>query len=102
MTRSQIALRCLFPILALVACVYVVDYLVLRVRMLHATPASPFESMTRTRVLAIAQKGGKTDYQIDQVQPVETLTCVHSLSPHYGDQPCWYLKPRLNQPIPIS
>ena len=102
MTRSQIAHRCLFSILALVACVYLVDYLVLRVRMLHATPASPFESMTRTRVLAIAQKGGKTDYQIDQVQPVETLTCVHALFRHYGHQPCWYLKPRLNQPIPIS
>jgi len=75
---------------------------VLRVRMLHATPASPFESMTHTRILAIAQKGGKTDYQIDQVQPVETLTCVHAIFPHYGDQPCWYLKPRLNQPITIN
>jgi len=75
---------------------------VLRVRMLRATPSSPFESMIRTRILAIAQKGGKTDYQIDQVQPVETLTCVHALFPHYGDQPCWYLKPRLNQPITIN
>ena len=70
--------------------------------MLNASPASPFESMTRTRVLAIAQKGGKTDYQIDQVQPVETLTCIHSLLPHYGAQPCWYLKPRLNQPIKVD
>ena len=74
----------------------------LRVRMLRSTPSSPFESMSRTRILAIAQKGGKTDYQIDQIQPVETLTCVHALFPHYADQPCWYLKPRLNQPIPIN
>jgi hypothetical protein len=90
------------PLLTLAACVYVTDYLVLRVRMLHATPTSPFESMTRTRILAIAQKSGKTNYQIDQVQPVETLTCVHSLFPHYSHQPCWYLKPRLNQPIKID
>jgi len=101
-TRSQIAARALAALLGLIACVYVGDLLVLRVRMLRATPSSPFESMSRTRVLAIAQKGGKTDYQIDQVQPVETLTCVHALFPHYGDQPCWYLKPRLNQPIPIN
>ncbi len=102
MTRSQIAARALASLLALIACIYVGDFLVLRVRMLHATPASPFESMTRTRILAIAQKGGKTDYQIDQVRPVETLTCVQSLFPHYADQPCWYLKPRLNQPIKID
>jgi hypothetical protein len=101
-TRSQIAARALASLLALVACIYVVDYLVLRVRILHTLPTSPFESMTRTRILAIAQKGGKTDYQIDQVQPIETLTCVHALFPHYGDQPCWYLKPRLNQPITIN
>ena len=82
--------------------VYAADYLYLRIRMRHPTPASPFESMTRTRVLAIPQKSGKLDYQIDQVQPVETLSCVHSLFPHYGDQPCWYLKPRLNRPIPVS
>lgn len=89
-------------ILVLIACVFAADYFVLRIRMLRATPSEPFESMTRTRILAIAQKGGKTDYQIDQLQPVETLTCVHALFPHYGDQPCWYLKPRLNQPIKIG
>ena len=81
---------------------YACDYLYLRVRMLRPTQSNPFESMSRARVLAIPQKNGKLDYQIDQTQPVETLTCVHSLFPHYGDAPCWYLKPRLNQPIPIS
>jgi hypothetical protein len=99
--RSQLAARFFTSALVLVACAYAADYLVLRIRMLHAMPTAPFESMTCTRILAIAQKGGKTDYQIDQLQPVETLTCVHTLFPHYGDQPCWYLKPQLNQPIPI-
>lgn len=81
---------------------YAADYLYIRDGMRHPTPNSPFESMTRTRVLAIPQKSGKFDYQIDQTQPVETITCVHSLFPHYGDQPCWYLKPRLNQPIRVN
>jgi hypothetical protein len=98
----QIAGRVLAFLLVLAASVYAGDYLVLRVRMLHATPSQPFETMIRTRILAIPQKNGKYDYQIDQLQPVETLTCVHCLFPHYGDRPCWYLKPRLNQPIPVN
>ena len=102
MTRLENVQRTLAGILGIFALVYAADYLYLRVRMRHPTPNSPFESMTRTRVLAIPQKSGKFDYQIDQTQPVETITCVHSLFPHYGDQPCWYLKPRLNQPIPVN
>lgn len=89
-------------LLLLVLAIFVADYLVLRVRMRHATPTMPFETMTRARLLAIPEKNGKTDYELDEVQPTETLTCVHALFPHYGDQPCWYLKPRLNQPIPIG
>jgi hypothetical protein len=100
--RSQIAGRSLTAIIALTAFVYLADYLVLRFRSLHPTPSMPFESMTRTRVLAISMKNGKYDYQIDRTQPVEVLTCVHSLFPHYGDKPCWYIKPRLHQPIPIE
>jgi hypothetical protein len=94
--------RSLAVVLALVVAVYVGDYLYLRLRMLHPKPSDPFESMTRTRVLAIPLKNGKTDYQIDLTQPSERLTCVHSLFPHYGDKPCWYLKPRLNEPIRVS
>lgn len=102
MTRIRILKRIFAAIAIAFAFIYACDYLYLRVRMLRATPADPFESMTRTRVLAIPQKSGKFDYEIDQQMPVETLTCVHSLFPHYGDQPCWYLKSRVNQPIPVS
>jgi len=101
-TRQQIAVRALAAIFLLAACGYAADYVVLRVRMLHPTITMPFETMTRTRVLAIPQKSGKFDYQIDQLQPTETLSCVHALFPHYGDGPCWYLKPRVNQPIPVG
>lgn len=102
MTYAQILKRILAGLAVALIAIYAGDYGYLRVRMLHRTPTEPLESMTRTRVLAIPQKSGKFDYQIDQTQPVETLTCVHSIFPHYGDQPCWYLKPRLNQPIPVS
>jgi hypothetical protein len=100
--RSRIARQALIWILLLTGCIYAADVLVLRIRAMHATPNNPFETMTRTRVLAIPKKNGKYEYQIDQLQPAETLTCVHSLFPHYGDKPCWYVKPRLNQPIPVE
>ena len=100
--RVPILQRILAGLVGLVVLVYAADYVYLRIRMRHPTLTNPFESVTRTRVLAIPQKNGKFDYQIDQTQPVETLTCVHALFPHYGDQPCWYLKPRLNRPIPVS
>ncbi len=96
------AARAFVMLLLTAASIYGGDYLVLRIRITRATATTPFESMTRTRVLVIPQKNGKFDYEVDQLQPQETLTCVHALFPHYGDQPCWYLKPRINQPIPVS
>ncbi len=84
------------------AITFVLDYVVLRVRMLHATATFPFEHLTRNRLLAIKVKNGTYEYEFDQVNPTETLTCAHSLFPHFGDQPCWYLKPRLDRPIPIN
>ena len=83
------------------AFLYAGDYLWLRLRMARSKP-SPIESFTRTRLLAIPLKNGKTEYEIDRLAPEETLTCVHSLFPHYGHAPCWYLKPRAAQPIPMT
>lgn len=80
---------------------YCADYLWLRVRMIHPKPGDPLESLTATRVLAIPEKGNKTSYEIDQQNPEQTITCVHSMFPHSGYSPCWYIKPRINQPIPM-
>jgi hypothetical protein len=81
--------------------VYVTDWAVVRVRAIHPAAASPFETITVARVLAIPEKNGKTEYQIDELQPEETITCVHSLFPHSGFNPCWYVKPRAMRPIPM-
>ena len=102
MSRKQIAGRVIVAVLLLTAFAFVLDYIVLRVRMLHATITTPFEHLTRNRLLAIKVKNGTYQYELDQVNPTETLTCVHSLFPHFGDQPCWYLKPRLDRPIAIN
>jgi hypothetical protein len=96
-----LAKRLLIPILAGLALSYFADFLYLRVRMLHPKPADPFESIHALRVLAIPEKNGKTEFEVDAQNPEQTVTCVHSLFPHSGFSPCWYVKPRINQPIPM-
>jgi hypothetical protein len=86
---------------AAVAILFIGDYLYVRVRMLHSKPSDPFETIKALRVLAIPEKNGKTSYEVDTQNPEQTVTCVHSLFAHYGFSPCWYVKPRINQPIPM-
>ena len=69
--------------------------------MLHPKPSDPYESITALRILAFPEKNGKTEYQVDAQNPEQIVTCVQSLFPHYGYLPCWYVKPRINQPIPM-
>jgi len=87
--------------LAAFVVLYVGDYLYVGVRMLHPKTADPFETLKSLRILAITEKNGKTEYEVDALNPEQTVTCVHSLFPHNGYLPCWYVKPRINQPIPL-
>jgi hypothetical protein len=96
-----LAKRIALSLLAVLALVYCGDFLYLRVRMLHPKAADPFETQTTLRVLAIPEKNGKTEFEVDSQNPQQTVTCVHSLFPHSGFSPCWYVKPRINQPIPM-
>ena len=93
--------RVLLTLLGTLLLAYIGDSLWFRVRMIHPKQADPLESFTGPRVLAIPEKGHKTSYEIDQQKPEQTVTCVHSWFPPAGYRPCWYVKPRLNQPIPI-
>jgi hypothetical protein len=102
MISSRIlAKRILVTILVSLALAFCADYFYVRVRMLHPKPADPFESIKALRVLAIPEKNGKTEFEMDAQNPEQTVTCVHSLFPHFGYSPCWYVKPRINQPIPM-
>jgi len=96
-----LAKRVMFVILPSLALLFCTDYLYVRVRLLHPKPADPFETIKALRVLAIPEKNGKTSYEVDSQNPEQTVTCVHSLFPHSGYSPCWYVKPRINQPIPM-
>ena len=96
-----LAKRILLSLVAAFALVYAGDYVSLRARMLHTKPGDPFETVTALRILAIGEKGNKTEYSVDPLQPQQTAECVHSLFPHRGDTPCWYLKKKFAQPSPM-
>jgi hypothetical protein len=77
------------------------DFVYFRVRMFHPQPSNPVETFTAPRLYAIGVKGGKVDYELDQQNPQQTWTCAHSLFPQAGYSPCWYVKPKSRQPIPM-
>jgi hypothetical protein len=92
----------LIALVAVLAIVYAYDFVSVRIRMRHPTASDPFETITSLRILAIGEKGGKTEYDVDPVQPQQTGVCVHALFPHNGDLPCWYLKKKFAEPIPMA
>ena len=80
---------------------FVCDYVYFRIRMIHPQPSNPLEKFTSPRLYAIAVKGGKVVYELDEQNPQQTWICSHSLFPHAGYSPCWYIKPKSRQPIPM-
>ncbi len=81
--------------------VYAGDLVSLRLRNRHATATDPFETLTAPRMLAISEKGGKTEFVLDSQNPEQKVTCVHSLFPHDGYSTCWQVQRTLHQPIPM-
>jgi hypothetical protein len=71
---------------ALVVLAFLADYGVFRLRVL--TGRSPYGSVVVRNYYAVPQKNGKTEFIFD---PPASWTCVHSLFPHQGYPPCWYL-----------
>jgi len=66
---------------------YGVDFAVLRIRV--AANRTPYGSVVVNHYYAILQKNGKTQFIFE---PPQAETCVNALFPHYGMQPCWYLR----------
>jgi len=75
----------LIAVAALVV-LYIGDYLHLRYLM-SRSKAAAFGNVTEFDSMTV--KGGKTEYFFDQP---ENIVCVHSLFPHFGDNPCWYAR----------
>ena len=87
MTPSTAIKRLVVIIVCVLATIYGVDYLWLQLRLESKDPNSAMDSVTRYDATTL--KNGKV--QIFFGQP-EIQRCVHSLLPHLGYTPCWYLK----------
>ncbi|MGA2978835.1 MAG: hypothetical protein ABSD76_04530 [Terriglobales bacterium] len=88
----EIALTSFLAGAGLLAIVYGADYGVFRYRL--ATKGQPFGSVTVEHYDAVAHKDGKSELIFD---PPVQQTCVHSLFPHAGDPPCWFLSRHAEQ-----
>ena len=97
----DIAGRVLASAVLLAALMYAADYGVLRYRMAHPNAAPVFGNVSMQRLYAIPQKNGKIEYEFDARQPEISVPCVHSLFPHMGQSPCWYLQRQSQKPIPM-
>ena len=70
-------------LVALVIVLYFGDYIVVRLR------SNPTGTCQIRKLYAVPQKDGKTSFEPGEP---ETQTCVNSVFPHLGYNPCWYLK----------
>ncbi len=84
----------LFAVVLGTALAYVVDYAVLRLRV--STGKAPFGTVNVRPVYAVPQKDHRTEYLVGDAQD---QPCVHSLFPHMGDSPCWYLERHREQRV---
>jgi hypothetical protein len=93
---KRVIVRGLLILLFLTATVYGGDYCSVRYQIPHGRPQ--YGQVTVNTLYVIHVKGGKIQYEPgDQ----ETDTCVHSLFPHMGYTPCWYLSRHTDKLIDI-
>ena len=78
---------------------YAGDDLSVRRRMTHKTATDPLETMNLRAVYSVPRKDGKAEFDFGDPQ---SQTCVHSLFPHLGYNPCWYVLRESSKPIPIG
>jgi hypothetical protein len=78
--------RALLCALLALSLVYVGDFVSVRYRI--PKTREPYGTVKVRRYYAVGLKSGKTDYMFLDPQ---NQVCVHSLFPHLGYPPCWYL-----------
>ena len=78
---------------------YAVDLTWYHVRLAAPRLGAANSSVHRVRLLAIPDKGNKTEYQIDVVHPEEDVPCSRTVFPHRTLNPCWYVSRHAKDPI---
>ncbi|HEX4807988.1 MAG TPA: hypothetical protein VH325_03615 [Bryobacteraceae bacterium] len=82
---KRILLRALLFLATTLLVVWICDYLSVRFKFPNK---QPFGTVSVRTYYAVPQKDGKTQFLFD---PPQAQDCVHSLFPHAGAEPCWYL-----------
>jgi len=98
---AKIATHTLVGVVVLVAIVYAGDYGALRLRAAYPRFGSAYDLVHMARLYAIPLKNGRIEYELDARQPEVTVSCVRTLFPHQGYQPCWYVRRNSEKPIPM-
>lgn len=88
--------RALIVLLVAGALAYLGDWISFRYRLGRAKPGDPLEDVTIQRIYAVLQKNGKNSYTL---APPQTITCGHTIFPHSGYSPCWYVRSLDGKPI---
>jgi hypothetical protein len=83
-------------LVGLLVVLYVGDYCAVRYKIPYGR--DPFGQVTVQPVYVIHEKNGKIEYQF---AAPEIDACVHSLFPHMGYSPCWYLSRHTEKQINI-
>lgn len=100
-SRDFSARRVLLGLVALFVLLYLVDFAWYELRVFVPKLGQSTGSVHRIRLLAIASKGNSVEYEIDAVHPEEDVPCSHSIFPHSGNPPCWYMVRHAKDPIPM-
>ena len=88
--------RLLLIALVLSCVLYIGDYVRIRYKIMRNR--TPFGAVSVQSYYAVPQKSRKTELYFNQP---ETLPCIHSLFPHFGYSPCWYLNRKKVQQIKV-
>lgn len=119
---AKIVLRAALALSILIAILYAGDYASIKYRLSRAgnavnsgagsaanspstssgssasAPRGPLDTVQIQRTYQIPHKDGRAEFAFAEPQSV---TCVHSIFPHLGYSPCWYLKRHSQQTIPM-
>lgn len=101
MRPTTVIQRFVLLLVALCVVVYLGDFLWFQYQK-HFSSSSVFGAVRMERMYAIPQKNGRVEFQFDAQAPEENVRCVHSLFPHTGLDPCWYLRRNAQKVIPMS
>jgi hypothetical protein len=92
--KVKIVKRIGLILVILAALVYAGDYAVVRIPIPRSRTV--FNTVTVRPYLAVGLKSGKSDlYFLDPRKE----TCINSLFPHLGHNPCWYVRKHTRQRI---